>query len=106
MPGKKARRSTSGETELQVGGLYHPKPGHDAFPEWVSRKLTPGDEVLIRVLHADAVDVPRREKVHTREWIEKQERAYYNRMKKKSERQEAKSNGPGKRSAKGRGRSV
>jgi hypothetical protein len=81
----KGGRTRRGETKLEVGGLYHVGRTRDVFPDWVSRRLMPGDEVTIRIVKAEGFDRPQREKVQTREWVEEEERAYYERMRRKYE---------------------
>jgi len=77
-------RTKKGVTELRVGGLYTTK-GDQVFVEWLTRALAPGDEVTLRVLEADVVDPPSSKTVQRRDWIERQEEAYYEMMKKKYE---------------------
>jgi len=81
----KRGRTRRGETELRVGGLYHVGRTRHVFPHWVSRRLMPGDEVTVRIVKAKGFDRPQRENVETRQWVEEQERAYYEKMRRKYE---------------------
>lgn len=81
----KGGRTRRGETKLEVGGLYHVGRTRDVFPHWVSRRLMPGDEVTVCLVEAKAFDRAQREKVETPQSVEEQERAYYERMRRKHE---------------------
>jgi hypothetical protein len=78
-------RTEQGETELDVGGLVTANGDH-IFLKWLTRALAPGDEVKLRVVEADVVDPPASKVVEKRNWVEKQEKAYYEKMKRKYER--------------------
>jgi hypothetical protein len=78
-------RTKEGETELRVGGLYSTER-EQVFPEWVARVLAPGDEVVLRVVEADSVDPPSSQAAQSHDWLRKHEKAYYERMKRKYER--------------------
>ena len=71
---------------LEVGGLHHPKPGEDAFPKWIERALRVGDRVTVRVVEGEPADPPAHVEVLKHDWIATQERAYYERMKKRFDR--------------------
>lgn len=71
---------------LSVGGLYEHPSGVPARPGWIDRtKLNEGDEITFRIINSETADDPVSESISTPEWIEEQERKYYETMKTKFE---------------------
>jgi hypothetical protein len=91
-------RSKRDQVDLDVGGLFSPRPEENHFPKWVARRLKLGDEVLIRLVEARKADHPKRTDVETRAWVAELERAYYERMRKKYEGDPVKARNPSSRS--------
>ena len=82
----KFRDAENEKLTFSVGGLYDHPSGGQAHPHWIERtKLNEGDEVTLRIVDSDAADVPVSESISTREWIEEQERKYYESKKAKFE---------------------
>jgi len=74
----------SEEIRLEVGGLYRHVSDVSVHPRWVQQlHIKKGDEITMRFVDADDADEPVEHEVSTREWIEQQEREYYERMKEK-----------------------
>lgn len=72
---------------LHLGGLYD-HAGGQAYPRWINRtKLNIGDEITFRIIESDAADDPVSETISTPEWIEAQERKYYETTKAKFEKE-------------------
>ena len=71
------------DLRLDVGGL-----SQDAHLRWPApRKLTVGDEVLVRIVDTASPDPPSRIERDDREFVEREERKYYERLKQKYEAQ-------------------
>lgn len=83
-------RTKAGDLTLHVGALYNPKPGVNAHPAWLDQALNRGDEIMIRIVDASKADEPYRVSMSSPEEIEKQQRAYYEEMKKRYEGKTAK----------------
>ena len=54
--------------------------------KWEDRKLKPGDVLTIKVINAARVDEPRRRVVEDPELVERSQRRYYQRLKRKFEK--------------------
>jgi hypothetical protein len=81
---------TEEEMMLEVGGLYPHDAGVSAHPRWVQHlKVKTGDEITMRFIESDSADEPVDHGISTREWVEEQERSYYERMKAKFETPES-----------------
>jgi hypothetical protein len=91
-------RSRRDQVDLDVGGLFSPRPEEYHFPKWVARRLKLGDEVTIRLVQARKADHPKRTDVETRAWVEERERAYFERLKKKYEGDPVTARDPSRRS--------
>jgi hypothetical protein len=71
------------EIQLSVGGLFEHSNAR-VHPRWVEHlNLKPGDEVSIRIVESDSADEPSHEVAYTSEDDQRQERAYFERMRKK-----------------------
>ena len=80
---------------LHVGGLYETGSGGNAHPRWVERMaLNEGDEITFRIVRSDTADAPVSETIDTPEWIEEQERKYYEHVKAKFENNDPGTNSP------------
>ena len=85
---RKGGRTEPGETRLHVGGLYNPKPSVNVHPSWAEQTLKVGDEVAIKVVEADNPDPAIEEAVRPKELIEREQRRYFLKMRKKFEREQ------------------
>ena len=82
----KRRIQSSGVADVDVGGLHGPKRGKTAHPRWLHQSINVGDEVLVRVVHADTPDAPCHVDTYSEEQVQERERAYYEQLKQKFER--------------------
>ena len=74
------------EMMFTVGGLYDHESGVSVHPRWVQQlHVKLGDEITMKFVDSESADEPVEEKISTREWVEQQEREYYERMKDKFE---------------------
>jgi hypothetical protein len=74
------------DLSFSLGG-YRSTNGHigEHF-KWEDRKLKPGDILTIKVITATQVDEPRRRIVEDPELVERSQRRYYQRLKRKFEK--------------------
>ena len=73
------------EMWLSVGGLFEHSNAR-IHPRWIEHfDLKPGDEVSIRIVESEAADEPIEEVAYTVEDDRRQERAYFERLRKKFE---------------------
>ena len=74
------------EMNLEVGGLARHELDGNTHLRWTDDKnVSIGDEITLRFVDADTADKPVYEKTEPREWIEEQQRKYYEQMKAKYE---------------------
>lgn len=73
------------ELELRVGGLVSDGRHGNEHLEWLQRELTRGDSVSIRIVESPAPSVPISRVREDPMVAEQQERAYYDRLKKRFE---------------------
>jgi hypothetical protein len=81
--------SSRNELEFRVGGLASSGPHDNEFIEWLKQDLKVGDGISIRIVESDSPSAPvareRRNPIDSA----RQERAYYERLKKKYESDES-----------------
>jgi hypothetical protein len=76
----KRKTDQSEELTLEVGGLGY-EPDGDVHLKWVNRQLTVGDELCVRVIEADEVDVPKVRYQDDPALVAREKRRYYERLK-------------------------
>lgn len=82
-----ARRKKDGEEivqegpHLKIGGLNCHGKNDDENLDWVKRHLSVGDEVSIRIIDSLQIDQPKTRKRSDPEFVEKQQRKYYEKLK-------------------------
>ena len=79
-------RTNSGESWVNVGGMYVTKSRANVHPRWVDRVVKPGDEVVVRVVNARRVDPPKSKSITTAASTRRAKREYYLKMKEQFER--------------------
>jgi hypothetical protein len=67
--------------KLEVGGLLTQGEGARENADWLSRDLTTGDEVTIRLVEVDSVDAPLRREALDTKAEEHRKREYYEKLK-------------------------
>jgi|SRR5688572_22640998 len=77
--------SSRDELELRVGGLVSGAPHDNEFIEWVQQDLKVGDQVSVQIVDRDAPSAPVARERQEPADSEREERAYYERLKKKYE---------------------
>lgn len=73
------------ELSLRVGGLISRSEHDSEHLEWLERDLTPGDAVTIRIVESDAPAEPAERRRDDPSFLAKQERAYYEHLRRKYE---------------------
>src|SRR5262245_37407472 len=77
--------SARSELEFRAGGLVSNAPHDNEHIDWLRQDLKIGDEVSIRIVDSDSVSVPLRRERQDPAASEREERAYYERLKRKYE---------------------
>ncbi|MGB3639780.1 MAG: hypothetical protein WBA07_01510 [Rivularia sp. (in: cyanobacteria)] len=83
---KRTDGTSEEEMKLNVGGLTEDSEGNNIFLKWIiDRSLEVGDELNIKIVQASEVDKPISEKREEANFIEEQQRRYYEKLKQKFE---------------------
>lgn len=82
---KRASRGVAHDLNLHVGGLITVPPNASEHVRWLSTSLRVGDQVTMKLIETDSPDKPQRRSVYTEEQAERQEKQYYEKLKKKYE---------------------
>ena len=83
---EKTRSRWERELSFSLGGYRSTNDNAGEHFEWEERKLKPGDVLTIKVITASSVDEPRRHIVNDPKSIERSQRRYYQRLKRKFEK--------------------
>lgn len=73
------------ELKFYVGGLVCDSEDNNVFFKWIDRNLEVGDEINIKIVQASEVDKPISEKRELANFVEEQQRRYYEKLKQKYE---------------------
>ena len=85
--------SARSELEFRAGGLVSNGPHNNEHIEWLQQDLKVGDEVSIRIVDSDSASVPVGRQRQDPAASEREERAYYERLKRKYESNSSVSDG-------------
>jgi hypothetical protein len=78
------------DLRFDLSGYRSTNGGMGEHFNWEDRKLKPGDVLTIRVITAAHVDEPRRRMAEDPQWVERSQRRYYQRLKRRFEKSKRK----------------
>ena len=81
----KSTEDSEEELFLDVGGLITHGDNDHGNLKWVKRKIKPGDEIAIRVIESDSCSQPSSRTKQDPEFLDKQKRKYYEKLKEEYE---------------------
>lgn len=73
------------ELSLEIGGLAVTPGGVQENLRWLDQTLRPGDQILLRVVESDEPSPPTLRELQDPDRAEKQQRAYYERLRRRYE---------------------
>jgi len=80
---KEVKKNIKGDFRLYIGGLITYK-NKNKFVHWEKSKLIKvGDEIHIKIIDSNKFDKPSEERIEKKDFIEKQEKKYYLKLKDK-----------------------
>lgn len=74
------------ELDLNVAGLTYDSEGNNVFLKWINRTLEVGDEINLKIVQTSEVDKPISKEIEQADFIEEQQRKYYEKLKQKYEK--------------------
>jgi predicted RNA-binding protein with RPS1 domain len=74
------------ELDLNVAGLTYDCEGNHVYLKWINRTLEVGDEINIKIVQTSEVDKPISQEIEQADFIEEQQRKYYEKLKQKYEK--------------------
>jgi hypothetical protein len=81
-PGAGRHETFPARLDLDVGGFAVHRSGVQEHVTWLRRTLKIGDEIAVKLVHASRPDLPRTRHREGPEFVERQRRMYYERLKK------------------------
>jgi hypothetical protein len=74
------------ELDFNVAGLAYDSQGNHVYLKWINSSLEVGDEINIKIVQTSEVDKPISQEIEQADFIEEQQRKYYEKLKQKYEK--------------------